>query len=70
MGWISHYEMQLNYEEKELSSPNAHVVANRTNLEALSYQPSLWYYVDISGISNIMHFELDLLIAVGSAAMF
>ena len=46
------------------------VVANRTSSKALSYWPSLGPYVDILRISNIMPSGLDLLIAVGSAALF
>ena len=46
------------------------VVADRTSLESIVLLAQSMVYVDISGISHIMHFGLDLLIAVGSAAMF
>ena len=46
------------------------VIANRTSSKALSYWCQSRSYVDILRISHIMHSGLDLLIAVGSAAIF
>ena len=46
------------------------VVANRTSSKSIVLLAQSGSYVDIPGISHIMHSGLDLLIAVGSAAMF